>query len=113
MSTPPVFANTPEPPYYAVIFSSRRTDGDDGYDAMAARMVELAAQQPGFIGVESVRDRDGFGITVSYWESTESIAAWKADVDHHAAQERGKSAWYAHYEVKVAKVERAYGKPRV
>jgi heme-degrading monooxygenase HmoA len=111
MSTRSAFANTPEPPYYAVIFSSRRTDGDDGYDAMAVRMVELAARQPGFIGVESVRGRDGFGITVSYWESAESLAAWKANVDHHAAQKRGKSAWYEHYEVKVAKVERAYGKP--
>jgi heme-degrading monooxygenase HmoA len=111
MSTASAFAITPEPPYYAVIFSSRRTDGDRGYGEMAERMVELAALQPGFIGVESVRDGDGFGITVSYWSSAESIAAWKADVEHHAAQKMGKSAWYEHYEIRVAKVERAYGKP--
>lgn len=111
MSTVSVFANTPEPPYYAVIFSSRRTVGDNGYEEMAARMVELAAQQAGFIGVETVRGGDGFGITVSYWASAESIAAWKADVEHLAAQEMGKSTWYEHYEIRVAKVERAYGKP--
>lgn len=111
MSTASVFANTPEPPYYAVIFSSRRTAGDNGYGEMAARMVELAAQQPGFIGIESVRDVDGFGITISYWMSPEAIAAWKADVEHCAAQEMGRSAWYEHYEIRIAKVERAYGKP--
>ncbi|MFZ3174714.1 MAG: antibiotic biosynthesis monooxygenase [Thiobacillus sp.] len=105
-----MFANTPEPPYYAVVFSSQRTDGDNGYGQMAARMVELAARQPGFIGVESVRGDDGFGITVSYWKSGEAIAAWKADVEHLAAQEMGKRAWYEHYELRIAKVERAYAK---
>lgn len=110
MSTFSTFANTPEPPYYAVIFSSQRTDGDNGYGQMAARMVELAASQPGFIGVESVRGDDGFGITVSYWKSADAIAAWKADVEHLAAQEMGKRAWYEHYELRIAKVERAYAK---
>lgn len=110
MSKFPMFANTPEPPYYAVVFSSQRTDGDNGYGQMAARMVELAARQPGFIGVESVRGDDGFGITVSYWKSAEAIAAWKADVEHLAAQEMGKRAWYEHYELRIAKVERAYAK---
>lgn len=105
-----MFAKTPELPYYAVIFSSQRTAGDNGYGKMAERMVELAARQPGFLGVESARDGDGFGITVSYWESTEAIAAWKDDVEHLAAQELGKRAWYEHYELKVAKVERAYAK---
>ena len=111
MSTPSSFANTPQPPYYAVIFSSRRTDGDLGYGKMAERMVDLATLQPGFLGMESARDDDGFGITVSYWSSAESIAAWKQEVEHHGAQEMGKSAWYAHYEIRIAKVERAYGKP--
>lgn len=106
------FARTPAPPYYAVIFSSQRTPGDDGYAAMADRMVELAALQPGFLGVESVRGADGFGITVSYWRDEAAIAAWKADVEHVAAQEQGMRRWYAHYELRVAKVERAYGKPQ-
>ncbi len=110
MSTFSTFANTPKPPYYAVVFSSQRTDGDNGYGQMAARMVELAASQPGFIGVESVRGDDGFGITVSYWKSADAIAAWKADVEHLAAQEMGKRAWYEHYELRIAKVERAYAK---
>lgn len=105
------FAQTPEPPYYAVIFSSLRTDGDAGYAQMADRMVELAAQQPGFLGAESTRGADGFGITVSYWASTEAIAAWKTNAEHLAAQAMGILAWYAHYEMRVAKVERAYGKP--
>lgn len=80
---------------------------------MAERMVELAGQQPGFLGAESVRGSDGFGITVSYWSSTEAIAVWKANVEHLAAQEMGKREWYKNYELRVAIVERAYGKPTI
>jgi len=109
MSLLPKFAKTPEPPYYAVIFSSIRRD--DGYAQVAERMVDLASQQPGFLGVESVRGTDGFGITVSYWTSEEAIAAWKANVEHLAAQEKGKQEWYKHYELRVAEVKRAYAKP--
>ncbi len=94
-----------EPPYYAVIFSSLRTLEDNGYGEMAERMVELASQQPGFLGVESARDADGFGITVSYWASLETIANWKANAEHMAAQALGKSSWYEHYKIRVAKVE--------
>ncbi len=103
-------AKTPAPPYYAVIFTSQRTEGDSGYGQMAERMSELAAQQPGFLGMESVRGVDGFGITVSYWSSEEAIAAWKAHIDHLPAQETGKRLWYADYHIRVAKVERDYGK---
>ncbi|HYF36402.1 MAG TPA: antibiotic biosynthesis monooxygenase, partial [Prosthecobacter sp.] len=85
------------------------TEGDRGYDEMAQRMVELAAQQPGFLGVESARGADGAGITVSYWSSEEAIAAWKAHTEHQPAQEAGKRTWYEDYSVRVAKVERAYG----
>jgi heme-degrading monooxygenase HmoA len=102
-------ARTPNPPYYAVIFTSQRTDQDRGYGTMAERMVALAAQQPGFLGVESARDANGFGITVSYWSSEESIAAWKAHLEHKPAQEAGKRVWYADYHLRVAKVEREYG----
>jgi heme-degrading monooxygenase HmoA len=104
-------ARTPRPPYYAVIFTSIRTAGDQGYADTAERMVELASRQPGFLGVESVRGPGGTGITVSYWESTAAIAAWKAQAEHLLAQQRGKREWYEHYEVRVARVERAYGKP--
>ena len=83
------FAFTPEPPYYAVIFSSLRKGADDnGYSATADRMMELAATQPGFLGVESVRGGDGFGITVSYWDSEASIRAWKLEADHTDARRR-------------------------
>ncbi|MGB3451904.1 MULTISPECIES: antibiotic biosynthesis monooxygenase [unclassified Simplicispira] len=101
------FAHTPAPPYYAVIFTSLRTEGDDGYGAMAQRMVELAAQQPGFLGVESVRD--GLGITVSYWADLASIAAWKADAEHLDAQRQGREKWYAGFKIRIARVERDYG----
>ena len=107
MSSSP-FAKLPAPPYYSVIFPSQRTDGNHGYDQMSERMVELAAAQPGFLGVESVRGSDGFGITVSYWESLAAIAAWKANADHQLAQETGRQQWYEHYEVRIARVERAY-----
>jgi len=97
-----------KPPCYAVIFTSQRTEDDDGYEQMAEQMVELAARQPGFLGIDSVRGTDGLGITVSYWTSEEAIAAWKADLEHRAAQQAGIRRWYAHYSVRVAKVERAY-----
>ena len=106
------FAMTPEPPYYAVVFSSLRKPGDNGYGATADRMVELAAQQPGFLGVETVRGEDGFGITVSYWDSEESIRGWKRHAEHAAARDRGRNEWYEHFELRVAKVERAYAGPR-
>jgi heme-degrading monooxygenase HmoA len=94
-----------------VIFASTRTGSgdDDGYASMADRMVELAAQQPGYLGVESTRDADGFGITVSYWATQEDILAWKAHGEHTLAREQGRSDWYAGYELRVARVERAYG----
>ncbi|WP_274361795.1 antibiotic biosynthesis monooxygenase family protein [Paenibacillus thermotolerans] len=99
-------SNTPQPPYYAVIFTSERTEGDKGYAAMAERMVELAAAMPGFLGEESARDPEGFGITVSYWESLDAVKAWKEHTAHMAAQEKGKSEWYRTYALRVAKVER-------
>ena len=102
-----MLARTPEPPYYAVIFTSLRTPVEDGYDDMSAKMIEMAAQQPGFLGVESARGEDGLGITVSYWESEEAIAAWRANAEHRVAQSRGREEWYAEFVTRVAKVERA------
>ena len=104
-----MFAPTPEPPYYAVIFTSTRTPGDAGYDAMATRMAELAAQQPGYLGAESVRNAAGEGITVSYWRDEAAIRAWKHQAEHAATRNRGRSDWYTRYITRVAKVERAYG----
>jgi heme-degrading monooxygenase HmoA len=100
-------AHTPNPPYYAVIFSSHRIEGDHGYDAMAKRMVELASQQPGFLGIESVREN--LGITVSYWESPEAIRNWKQNAEHQEAQRLGRQQWYSGFRVRIAKVEREYG----
>ncbi|MBL8980715.1 MAG: antibiotic biosynthesis monooxygenase [Gemmatimonadetes bacterium] len=105
------FARLPDPPYYAVIFSSQRTPGDQGYGATAERMVELAQQQPGFLGMESTRGADGFGITVAYFRDEASIAAWKANAEHRQAQRMGHTTWYEHFELRVARVERAYGGP--
>ncbi|RFB06289.1 antibiotic biosynthesis monooxygenase family protein [Parvularcula marina] len=98
------------PPYYAVIFSSRMGEAE-GYAEMAERMVKLAAEQPGFLGVESARGADGFGITVSYWESEEAIAEWKANAAHLGAQEMGMARFYDAYDVRIARVERAYSGP--
>ncbi|MEL6841838.1 MAG: antibiotic biosynthesis monooxygenase [Bacteroidota bacterium] len=102
-----MITSTPEPPYYAVIFSSTRTDIDDGYGEMSDRLVELAKEQPGFLGIESARD--GLGITVSYWESEEAIRNWKRQSDHLFAQQQGRKQWYEAYCTRVCKVERAYG----
>lgn len=105
------FAPLPEPPYYAVIFTAQRSDGDHGYNAMANKMVSLAAEQPGYIGNESTRDTSGLGITVSYWQDEDSLIAWKEVAQHLLAQELGKTRWYTHYTLRVAKVERAYDGP--
>jgi heme-degrading monooxygenase HmoA len=103
-------ARTPEPPYYAVIFSSIRTKQDDqGYATAADRMMELASEQPGYLGVDSVRDATGVGITVSYWSSESAIGAWRRNAEHTIAREQGRKSWYVEYELRVAKVERAYG----
>ncbi len=105
------FANTPQPPYYVVAFTNQRSDQDaQGYAQMAQRMVELAAQQPGYLGVESVRDASGFGITLSYWDSLAHIAQWKNNAEHQIAQAKGKSDWYEAFFTRIAKVERAYAK---
>ena len=95
-----------KPPYYAVIFSNTRTSVDEGYSEMAAEMEALAKQQPGYLGFESARD--GLGISVSYWESLEAIAAWKAVSEHEIAQNEGKRIWYSWYKVRICKVEREY-----
>ena len=98
----------PEPPYYAVIFTSQRTAVESGYGDAADRMVALAAEQPGYLGVESTRGEDGLGITVSYWRSADDIAAWRRNAEHKVARDTGRSDWYAHYTLRIAKVERAY-----
>jgi len=104
---------TPEPPYYAVIFSSRRRPGDDGYSDMSEKMAALAETMPGYLGVESAREPDGFGITVFYWESEEAIANWKRNAEHLVAQRQGREKWYEEYATRVAKVERAYEMKKV
>ncbi len=109
---PEGFASTPEPPYFAVIFTSRRNGNDvDGYAAMSKAMMTAALAHPGCLGAESVRGADGFGITVAYYTDEASIAAWQADARHLAAQRLGQDRWYAHYELRVARVERAYAGP--
>ncbi len=110
MSTANSIARTPEPPYYAVIFTSQRaTDDGRAYGTMAQRMADLGSRYAGFLGIESARGTDGVGITVSYWRDEAAILAWKRDTEHEKAQRGGREAWYERYEVRIAKVERAYG----
>ncbi|MGQ7960326.1 antibiotic biosynthesis monooxygenase family protein [Pseudomonas sp. SP16.1] len=101
------FAATPAAPYYAVIFTSTLSGDDAGYAAMAKRMVELAAEQPGFLGIESAREE--IGITVSYWRDLAAITAWKANAEHREAQRLGRERWYGGFRLRIAKVERDYG----
>jgi len=100
-------SRTPHAPYYAVIFTSIQTASEKDYAETAKLMEELACEQPGYLGIDSARST-GLGITVSYWESEDAIAAWKRHVDHAVAQRRGRADWYEEYSVRVAKVERAY-----
>lgn len=108
-------AQTPKPPYTAVIFTSVRTDDDLGYGAMAVAMNELAARQPGYLGIESAREdsvEGNLGITVSYWSDATAARQWKQVAAHLVAQQRGRAVWYRDYRVRVATVERDYGPDR-
>jgi heme-degrading monooxygenase HmoA len=102
-----MIATTPNPPYYAVIFSSIASVDNDGYGLMAERMGELVKQQPGYLGHESARN--DIGITVSYWESLDAIKNWKSVSEHLVAQQMGKDKWYAAYKTRICLVERDYG----
>lgn len=102
-----MIANTPKPPYYAVIFTNIRTEIEQGYAQTAARMMELAAEQDGFLGEESVRN--GLGITISYWRDEQAIRNWRENAAHRIAQELGKKEWYAAFKTRVCRVERDYG----
>ena len=102
-----LISETPTPPYYAVIFTSLRTDGDNGYGATADRMIELAAKQDGFIGIESAREE--LGITVSYWQNIDAIKAWKSNLEHLDAQRQGHEKWYSSFRVRISRVEHEYG----
>ncbi len=101
-----MFANTQKTPYYAVIFTSLKIEEDKGYEKTAIRMLELAKKEEGFLGIESAREE--IGITVSYWKDLESIAKWKANIEHIQAQQKGQEIWYKNYKVRIAKVERDY-----
>ena len=103
---------TPEPPYYAVIFTSRLSQTPEGYAEMAEEMDRLAKSQPGYLGRELARGENGVGITVSYWQDEAAIRSWKAVAKHRLAQKIGNERWYEEYELRVAKVERAYSGPR-
>lgn len=100
-------ASTPKPPYYAVIFTSIKNEDDEGYAEMAEQMATLAAQQPGYLGMETAREE--LGITVSYWESIDAIKRWKQQADHQQAQRLGRERWYQSYRIRISKVEREYG----
>jgi len=102
-----MIAKTPHPPYYAVIFSSLRTEGDNGYSEMSEKMVALASKQDGFLGMETARA--DIGITVSYWRDLDSIKKWRENTDHSVARRKGRSDWYKCFKVRIAKVERDYG----
>lgn len=101
-----MIAKTPPPSYYAVIFTTRRSEQLDGYDETADRMVQLAEKQPGFLGMESAHE--DIGLTVSYWTDLESIRMWKQHAEHTAAREKGRSDWYREYTLRIAKVEKEY-----
>jgi len=101
-----MIAQTPKPPYYAVIFTSIRTEGDNEYESMADWMVELAKQQSGFLGMESARNE--IGITVSYWKDLDSIKKWKENSEHKIAREKGRMIWYKSFKTRIAKVESDY-----
>ena len=102
-----MIANTPKVPYYAVIFTTLRTDVDDDYMITANRMEELAKKQDGYLGIESARNE--LGITVSYWRDLEAIKNWRNNTEHTLAREMGRAKWYETFKLRICKVERDYG----
>lgn len=98
-------ANTPKPPYYAVIFTAETQDDLSGYHDMVEQLRIIVEKQDGFLGMESAGEQKE--ITVSYWKDEESIRAWKADPTHQSAQKNWKK-WYKNYSVRVCKVKRDY-----
>jgi heme-degrading monooxygenase HmoA len=102
-----MISNTPKAPYYAVIFTAIRTEGDQGYNEMVALVADLARKQPGYLGHESAES--DIEITVSYWDSLEAIRNWKLQTDHLLAQQLGREKWYSSYKIRICKVERDYG----
>ncbi|MGG0459698.1 antibiotic biosynthesis monooxygenase family protein [Bacillus mycoides] len=95
--------------YYAAIFTSQRSEhNSERYESMSENLVELVKTQPGFIRIESARDNEEYGITISYWESLEAIQKWKANTTHQVAQQKGKETWYSQYNVQICKVVRDY-----
>lgn len=101
-----MIAKTPEPPYYAVIFTSTLKEDHKGYSEMAELMEKLAKEQPGYLGFESARSE--IGLSISYWKDLESIRNWKRNADHLFAQKLGKEKWYKTYKIRISKVERDY-----
>lgn len=101
-----MISKTPAPPYYAVIFTSLRTEGDKGYDKTANRMIDLVKEQNGFLGMETARSE--VGITISYWRTLQAIQNWKKNTEHQTAQKNGRGKWYAAYKIRICKVERDY-----
>ena len=101
-----MFANTPKPPYYAVIFTSVRTDGDNGYNDMSEKIEAMVKEQPGYFGMESARNE--LGITVCYWQDMESIAKWSKNLEHKEAKDQGKALWSDSYRARICKVEVEY-----
>lgn len=107
----PNFAPLPDPPYYAVIFTAQLSDTTEGYEMMSDRISELAARQPGYLGIETTRNAAGLGITVSYWADEAALKHWKVEAEHLLAQKLGRERWYSHYTLQIAKVERHYEGP--
>ena len=107
-----MIAKTQKTPYYAVIFTAQLSENTKGYQEMATRMSELASEQPGYIGIETTRNADGLGITVSYWADEAALENWKQITEHALAQKLGRTRWYSHYTLRVAKVERHYDGPQ-
>ena len=101
-------AKTPQKPYYAVIFTYKRTNVDNGYEVMEKKTTEMVAKMKGFLGYESSKDESGFGVIISYWDSEESINTWRSNQVHRSAKEGGREQWYSEFATRICKVEDDY-----
>jgi heme-degrading monooxygenase HmoA len=108
----PYISKTPEPPYYAVVFTSINADVDHTeHVEMSARLVQRASTYEGFLGIEAARNSDGTGVAAVYWQDLDSMRAWAQDPEHQVAKRKGREIWYSHYMIRICKVEQEYGRP--
>jgi heme-degrading monooxygenase HmoA len=102
-----------QPGFFIVVFEfSVTSEHKDKYFDLALDLKPHLEKIEGFISVErfqSITDPDKF-ISISYWRNEESLVKWRNAGAHRLAQGIGMNQVFQDYNLRVAKVIRAYDK---